>query len=121
MKRIICSLISALLLVLVITILSVIGRMRVEIIARQKAKTNSELLTTRDAFVRSLISARVPGGVVRTSNCGSEENRLQTEVLALPLSQSLNRITQTDPQYRWQSEQGVINLIPTAGENRSHN
>lgn len=116
MKRKIHSLISASLVVLVITALDVIGQMRVEMVAQQKAETNPELITTRDAFVRSLTSARVPGGFAGRSNCGSEENRLQLEVLALPLPESQNRITRTDPRYRWQSEQGVINLIPTAGE-----
>jgi hypothetical protein len=114
MKRKSRSLIQKALVVLALTALSVIG-LCTGIIAQQKAEGRSDLITTHDAFVRSLISARVPGGVVTTSNC-SQEAKLQTDILALPLFESLNRITQADPQYKWEVERGVINLIPRARE-----
>lgn len=114
MKRNSRSLIHSGLVVLAITVLSAVEP-RPAVIAQQKTQGNVDLITTQDAFVKSLISARVPGGVVTTSNC-NQEAKLQINILALPLFESLNRITQTDPRYKWQTERGTINLIPTAGE-----
>jgi len=87
----------------------------VSVTAKQNAEGNVELITTQDAFVRSLTTARVPGGIVTRSDCNPNA-KLQKDSLPSSLLASLNRITQADPQYRWQDERGVINLIPTSGE-----
>lgn len=83
---------------------------------QQVRGSNIELVTTRESFVRSLTAARLPGGLVLERSCEVEENKLQREMQTLPLRERLNLIVQTDPQYRWISERGAINLIPLVGE-----
>jgi len=112
MKRNTRVLIPSALLLLTVAVVSLIGH---RIIARQNTKGNLDQITTQDAFVRSLTSARLPGGMVTTSECNPNA-KPQKDSLSSPLFESLNRITQTDPQYKWQNERGVINLIPTSGE-----
>jgi hypothetical protein len=48
--------------------------------------------------------------------CSDEETFLQGEPDILPLEAALDSLTRMDPRYKWQTEAGVINLIPSDGE-----
>jgi len=82
----------------------------------QSAETDSSRVTTREAFWKALIAARVPGGIVWRRNCGNVEVKGQQVSSGLSLRAALNRIIQVDPQYTWVRENGAINLLPMNGE-----
>ncbi|MGH9967655.1 MAG: hypothetical protein ACREBG_07445 [Pyrinomonadaceae bacterium] len=82
----------------------------------QSAETDSYHVTTREAFWKALIAARVPGGIVWKRNCGNEEVKGQPAPSGSSLRATLNQIVKADPQYAWYRENGAINLLPTNGE-----
>lgn len=82
----------------------------------QNAEQTSNRITTQGKFSLALTAARVPGGSIWIKKCSSEEPVFHQDPVALPLREALESITHLDPRYRWQSDSGVINLVPFAGE-----
>ena len=79
-------------------------------------QSNTEPLQIREAFLKVLSRARVPGGLALESDCATKNDGAEIEDATLPLQESLNRIVRKDPRYRWQSDRGAINLLPVTGE-----
>lgn len=73
-------------------------------------------LTTPEAFRASLNLTRAPGGLVTIIGC--EENKLKKtwKPQGRPLSEVLNDIIDADRNYRWETQDGAINLLPASGE-----
>jgi hypothetical protein len=69
-------------------------------------------LTTEQAFVKALMVARVPGGIVRKVDCKSKQPKPRLFPSTLALQQTIELIRVTDPQYRSLTTDGVINLLP---------
>lgn len=74
-------------------------------------------LNTPNAFRASIMRASVPGGAVMMVGCQEDIER-QWNPQGEPLGQLLNEMTVVDNSYRWEVQDGAINLLPTAGEPR---
>lgn len=85
-------------------------------VSSQNIQQASSRTTTKQAFLRTLVASRAPGGFIWMMKCDGEETFLQGEPDILPLENALDSLTRMDPRYKWQTETGVINLIPSAGE-----
>jgi hypothetical protein len=86
------------------------------ILQRKVPGDELEFLKTRDVFYSSLWRTRLPGGMVRLVDCEEDTLMQSWKPLDSPLSQVLDTMVATDPRYRWQVQDGVVNLLPTAGE-----
>jgi len=73
-------------------------------------------LTTEQAFVKALMAARVPGGIVRKMDCKSEQPKPRLFPSTLALQRTIELIRETDPQYRLLTTDGVINLLTKGTE-----
>ena len=87
-----------------------------DILSRRVMDDESENLTTTNAINRALADTRVPGGIVRMRDCTEELAKQRWRPGGASLNDILNAIVQADPQYTWQLDNGVINILPTAGE-----
>jgi hypothetical protein len=87
-----------------------------DVLERQVTPVNSEFVTTHSSFLESLVSARVPGGIVTILNCEHEQPRKRTDLFPGPLKEALDAIVKADPQYLWQVDDRVINLRPLHDE-----
>lgn len=72
-------------------------------------------LNTPEAFRASILRARVSGGAVMIVGC-QEDVKRQWNPKGEPLGQLLNEMTAVDKSYRWEVQDGAVNLLPTAGE-----
>jgi hypothetical protein len=72
--------------------------------------------TTPEAFHASLNRARVPGGMVTVSGCQTNTPAKSWNPQGQPLGQVLNEIVGVDRNYRWEIQDGAINLLPASGE-----
>lgn len=84
--------------------------------AQERVVFNSDPLSVRDAFLRVLSRSKAPGGVALESNCATQNDRVPIDDASPSLEESLNRIVNRVPQYRWESDRGAINLLPVTGE-----
>ena len=73
------------------------------------------VLNTPEAFRASILRAKVPGGAVMIVGCREDPKR-QWDPQGEPLGQVLNEMTSVDKTYRWEAQDGALNLLPTAGE-----
>jgi|SRR6185503_172414 len=73
------------------------------------------VLNTPEAFRASILRAKVPGGAVMIVGC-QEDLKRQWNPQGEPLGQVLNEMTAVDKSYRWEVQDGALNLLPTAGE-----
>jgi hypothetical protein len=73
------------------------------------------VLNTPEAFRASLLRAKVAGGAVMLVGC-QEDLKRQWNPQGEPLGQVLNEMTAVDKSYRWEVQDGAVNLLPTAGE-----
>ena len=73
-------------------------------------------LTTPEAFHASLNLARVPGGMVTIIGCEEDKLKKNWNPQGQPLGQVLNEIVGADKNYRWETQDDAINLLPTSGE-----
>lgn len=87
-----------------------------EMLARQVPGGDSEYLTTATAFRYSLGGARAPGGMASIQYCEGDSPKHAWSPKGQPLRQVLDTIVEADPRYRWQVEDGAINLLPIDGE-----
>jgi hypothetical protein len=69
-------------------------------------------LTTANAFREALSAAGVPGGIVKVSRCDEDLTLQNWGRLGSSLRDVLDAIVKVDDQYRWQLEDGVVNLLP---------
>jgi hypothetical protein len=72
--------------------------------------------TTQELFGRALSAAHSPGGFVWMMNCSGEEPRFTDDGAIPPLHEALESIAKLDPRYKSQTDNGVVNLLPTKGE-----
>jgi hypothetical protein len=71
-------------------------------------------LTLQRLFAPALCT-RLPGGTAIIVGC-EEESKRQWNPQGEPLGQVLNEMTAVDKSYRWEVQDGAINLLPAAGE-----
>jgi hypothetical protein len=83
-----------------------------EAMRRHREQTRGTV-TTSESLLQILRSQEVPGGIVMPSQCGAIA-RHQMPV-GSSLHELLDSLTAVVPQYRWQAENGVINVIPAGG------
>ena len=67
--------------------------------------------TVEHAFMSALREARVPGGIVTVLNCDARRLGENVSLPDGPLQGALDTIVKTQPNYHWDAEDGVINLI----------
>ncbi|MEW6130728.1 MAG: hypothetical protein AB1757_27100 [Acidobacteriota bacterium] len=72
--------------------------------------------TIRSTFLTSLASARVPGGIITILDCADTQNPQVTRLPQPTLRETLDAIVFGNPEYRWQIDEGVINLLTTKDE-----
>src|SRR5215207_6690526 len=72
-------------------------------------------LPTTSVVVRGLSAAGVPGGIVKVPAC-EERVRAWFTPHGAKLRNVLDSVVSTDPEYLWDVEEGVVNLLPRGGE-----
>lgn len=87
-----------------------------EVLNRKVIGSETEFLTTTNALSRALSNTKVPGGIVRVFDCSEEPVKQRWEPKEASLRNILDTIILSDPQYRWEIDDGVINVLPAAGE-----
>jgi hypothetical protein len=87
-----------------------------DILSRRVMGDEPEDLTTTNAINKALANTKVPGGIIRVRDCTEELAKQRWQPGEASLNDTLNAIVQADPQYSWQLDNGVINILPTAGE-----
>lgn len=73
-------------------------------------------ITTTEAFSTSLLAAQTPGGIVRITDCEAETVTQRLTAHSSTLQDLLEGIVLADARYRWEINDGVVNLIPRDGE-----
>jgi hypothetical protein len=87
-----------------------------EMLARQVPGGDLEYLTTTTIFFRSLGGVGAAGGMVTIRNCDGDNSKQAWQPIVQPLRRVLDTMIEADPRYRWQAEDGIINLLPADGE-----
>lgn len=77
---------------------------------------HERLFTTPEAFHASLNRARVPGGMVIVGGCHEDAPAKKWNPQGQPLGEVLNEIVEEDRNYRWEIQDGAINLLPVGDE-----
>lgn len=72
-------------------------------------------INTPAAFRLSILRARLPGGAALVVGC-QENLKRHWNPQGESLGQVLNEATAVDKGYRWEAQDGAINLLPTTGE-----
>jgi hypothetical protein len=71
----------------------------------------------RETFYLALQSAHVPGGAVVLHGCEAQEPMATIPITpGTTLREVLDALVRANPTYRWEVNNGVINLLPAAGE-----
>jgi hypothetical protein len=83
---------------------------------RQLPYTNVDMLTTRNAFRATLGPARIPGGVATILGCEEDRPTQVFRGMGQKIGDVMNEIVSVDPKYRWELDDGVIDLLPTGRE-----
>lgn len=83
--------------------------------SRLELSQKLETLHAREVFVDALATEGLPGGIVWQVICGVDTLQIKADLSSLQMDEKLNLIISAFPQYRWQKEQGVINLILKSG------
>ena len=87
-----------------------------EMLERSLPGNEVESLTTSNAFSRALGHVGIAGGAARVLGCEGDYFRQLWSPINKTLRQALDTIVETDPGYRWQLVDGVINLVPAERE-----
>jgi len=87
-----------------------------DVLSRQVEASDTEDIPTKSAFIKAMSTARAPGGIVRVHNCEPDPIIQRWRPLTTSLRNVLDTIVFADPQYRWQIDQGVINLTLKSNE-----
>src|ERR1700754_608408 len=72
--------------------------------------------TPTGAAAHALASTRVPGGIVQINGCESVAMRKPWRARTSTLRDALDAIVQTEPDYSWFINDGVVNLVPKSEE-----
>jgi hypothetical protein len=86
------------------------------ILQRKVPGSDMEFLSTRNAFHSSLWLTHVPGGMATIVDCEPDTLMQSWKPSNAALGQVLDALVATDPRYRWQMQDGVVNLLPATGE-----
>ncbi len=73
-------------------------------------------LNTPEAFHASLNQTRAAGGMVNIIGCQEQTLKKKWKPQGQLLGEVLNDIVAADTNYRWETQDGAINLLPTSGE-----
>ena len=87
-----------------------------ETLERSLGGNEVDYSSTTDAFHKSLGRIGMAGGSVRILDCNGDYFKQAWSPLNKTLRQALDTLVENDPRYRWQVADGVINLLPAAGE-----
>jgi hypothetical protein len=87
-----------------------------DILAQDVFAIEAQSYTTPEAFHASLSGARAAGGVVTINGCEEDNFKRRWNPQGQPLGEVLNEIVGADPRYRWEKQDGAINLLPASGE-----
>jgi hypothetical protein len=82
---------------------------------RQVPYYTVELLTTRVAFQAALGPARTPGGVASVYGCDDPPTQV-FRGMGQKIGEAMDQLVSADPRYRWEVDDGVINLLPSPAE-----
>jgi hypothetical protein len=82
---------------------------------RQVPYYNVELLPTRVAFQAALGPARTPGGVASVYGCDDPPTQV-FRGMGQKIGEAMDQLVSADPGYRWEVDDGVINLLPSPAE-----
>jgi hypothetical protein len=84
-----------------------------DILTRHVGEVQTENVEVNNVLASGLRTARVPGGIVRAPH-GNEMVK-QLKPAGAKLSDLLAAIVASVPTYRWDVDNGVVNLVPTTG------
>jgi hypothetical protein len=85
-------------------------------VLERQVTNNEPYSTTLSSFIMSLVSARLPGGIVTIMHCEDRQLSHPTLFTSGTLREALQEIVRTNPEYRWQVDDGVINLLTVHDE-----
>ncbi|MCI0556833.1 MAG: hypothetical protein L0287_38325 [Anaerolineae bacterium] len=88
---------------------------QLEFSQKPETVTSPKKQHAREVFVDALSTTGVPGGIVWRVICDADTPQIQADLSSLQMDEKLNLIVSSFPQYRWQNEQGAINLILQSG------
>lgn len=87
-----------------------------DILQRKVPGSELEFLSTRNVFYSSLWLTHLPGGMATIVDCEQDTLMQSWKPSDAPLNQVLDTLVAADPRYRWQVQDGVVNLLPATGE-----
>jgi hypothetical protein len=87
-----------------------------EILGRPMQDTDEHLSTTAQRFIRDLSGVSAPGGLVQVFTCEADTSKPTPEQLGASLREALDALVSLDRRYRWQVDDGVINLLPASDQ-----
>src|SRR5438128_1422627 len=87
-----------------------------QMLMRKVADGDLAYVTTVQAFSMALQKTNTAGGIVRLSDCQENTVVQKWQPLGATLQDVLDGIAKTDPQYRWDIEDGVVNVLPAGDE-----
>lgn len=91
------------------------GAMSDDILSRRVEGIDLENTTLINATTRTLRRADLPGGIAIVESCSRDIN-YSFAPSGLTLRDVLDSIVSRDSRYRWQIEEGVVNIIPVTRE-----
>jgi hypothetical protein len=81
---------------------------------KQPVRVGLAAANTPDRVAQALIDAEIPGGLALIHYCGGfPEHSLKPAPVSLRAL--LDAVVSADPQYSWEMDKGVVNLIPRYG------
>src|SRR5262245_63846337 len=86
-----------------------------EILERQVKGEKFDDVTTREAFSSALGAMHMSGGIVIVPDCNGKVRYNLVTSAAPSLRDILDGITLTEPIYRWEVKDGVVNIVPRSG------
>ena len=89
-----------------------------DLLDRPVSQFDTRPRSMREIFQLALESARVPGGSAVLFGCEAQEPVAIIPILTpdATVRQALDAIVRANPAYRWELDNGAINLLPAAGE-----
>ena len=88
---------------------------RSEILKRPVRTTEKQLLSADEAFHASLVTTRAYGGMAIVTDCAKSRVK-EWQPDGKSLEETLNDIVAANHNYRWELQNGSIDLLPTSGE-----
>jgi hypothetical protein len=81
---------------------------------KQPVRVRLAAANTPDRVAQALMDAEIPGGLALIHYCGGfPEHSLKPATLSL--RGLLDAVVSADPQYSWEMDKGVVNLVPRYG------